>query len=232
VLTGGDPSTWKYLDEVKRCGLWLEIHTNAHVISTRVFNALLQADMIGLSLDGVGSQHNTFRNATHDNYQRKLDLQRRFFDAKPDLPVTVRTIISGANADGAFELAPIIASMPNVTRWSLSRIYPGGRAVGDWERWKVFSHDFSRHANRAAEPYRTVGGEAAVEVYGSEDEEKEGHYVFVGGTGSLPVTNLTSLLGGLPSPGELRFTSMLSSPHCGSRDQVSRETVTDAINSQ
>ncbi len=123
AFTGGDPSLRRDLHELvtyaQAAGVAVEVLTNGQLQTTRVLDALLGADLVGLSLDGATAEsHDAFR-ARSGNHGRVLTLIERFENEA--MPYIVRTVVSAANVSEVPAIGELLHGRKHLVRWSLQQ---------------------------------------------------------------------------------------------------------------
>jgi MoaA/NifB/PqqE/SkfB family radical SAM enzyme len=200
VFAGGDPSLRPDIAELvlwaKRLGLRVEIQTNGHYVTPGFRNALLEADLIGVSLDGATpAVHDSFR-STRGNFQRVLKLLE--FLERQDVQVIVRTIVTRQNYSSALKLGDELRDRKNICRWSLLEFSPVGLGYRNRELYELARDDFDELAQTAIEHY---GDCLDIDVYRLED--KVGVYVLVTPSGLVYGTGGSTVDGVYPVVGSI-----------------------------
>jgi MoaA/NifB/PqqE/SkfB family radical SAM enzyme len=200
VFAGGDPSLRPDIGILVRwakiLGLRVEIQTNGHHVRSGFREALLEADLIGLSLDGATAEaHDDFR-STRGNFQRVLEL----FDflERQDIQVIVRTVVSRRNYDQVLELGEDLRRRKNLCRWSLLEFSPVGLGYHNLERYRLSRSAFDELAQAATDRY---GDDISIDVYRLEN--KVGTYLLITPSGLVYGTAVSTVNGVYPPVGSI-----------------------------
>jgi MoaA/NifB/PqqE/SkfB family radical SAM enzyme len=182
VFAGGDPSLRKDLayliDAAHRFGLEAEVQTNAHYQNPSVINALLSAELIGLSLDGPNSTlHDRFRNKK-DNFVRVLELMN-MLESK-GRPFMVRSVVAKPNAADAPAVGELLSQYKQLKRWSVVQFSPIGEGFINRQKYEISEADFLEAAALCKERFM---GKAEVNIY--PNSAKSGIYFMAGSAGDI-----------------------------------------------
>lgn len=145
VFGGGDPlmraDLIDLLREAKRCGLLVELQTNAHLFEEfSPVDLLGNIDRLGLSLDAdTAEAHDRFRSAS-DNFARNIKALSAVAPFR--VPVTVRTIVSASNALEIAGLGDVLKRYHCVKKWSLRQFVPLGRGSRRQDRYDISEVQF------------------------------------------------------------------------------------------
>ncbi|RKR87279.1 MoaA/NifB/PqqE/SkfB family radical SAM enzyme [Micromonospora pisi] len=146
TFTGGDPSLRSDLGQLvqhaQRLGMAVEVLTNAQHQPPTVRDALLLADLVGLSIDGASPD-------THDGFRQRRGNFGRVFKLMDFLdsagqPYVVRTVVSRANGAEAVALAPLLATRTALVRWSLQQFSAIEAGFDNRDQYELSTVDFFR----------------------------------------------------------------------------------------
>jgi MoaA/NifB/PqqE/SkfB family radical SAM enzyme len=121
VFAGGDPSLRRDLGDLidfsATLGLGVEVQTNAQFQPRPVLDALLRADLVGLSIDGATRESHDAMRGKPGNFARVLRLAGILEEHAR--PFVVRTVVSKKSAPGLAGLGTMLSQFAHLTRWSL-----------------------------------------------------------------------------------------------------------------
>jgi len=182
VFAGGDPSLRRDLADLinaaHRFGLEAEVQTNAHYQSQSVIEALLSAELIGLSLDGPNSAlHDNFRDKK-DNFVRVVELMNLLESNRR--PFVVRTVLATPNAAFAPAVGELLSQYNQLKRWSVVQFSPIGDGFVNRQTYEISESDFVRGAALCKERFV---GDAEVNIY--PNSIKSGTYFMAGSAGDV-----------------------------------------------
>jgi MoaA/NifB/PqqE/SkfB family radical SAM enzyme len=182
VFAGGDPSLRRDIRKLcayaQDAGLVVELQTNAHHLRAQARQALLDADLLGLSIDGHDAASHDALRGRRGNYERVLRTLRLRHDAGK--PTVVRTLIAPQNHQQIHRLAPTIAAFDTIVRWSLVQFTAANEGFVNRDRYDLPPSDFDAAAERSRLAYH---GNAQIDVYRAGD--KSGTYALVTPDGRL-----------------------------------------------
>jgi len=200
VFAGGDPSLRPDIGELvswaKFLGLRVEIQTNGHHVRPTFKETLLEADLIGLSLDGATAEaHDSFR-STRGNFRRVLEL----FDflERQSLQVIVRTVVTRRNYQDILDLGHKLLERKNLCRWSLLEFSPVGLGYRNQELYRLPRPAFDELVQTAIDRY---GDDVRIDVYRLEN--KVGTYLLITPSGLVYGTAESTVNGVYPSVGSI-----------------------------
>jgi len=182
VFAGGDPSIRPdivdLISHARGLNLRVEVQTNAHYTSAAFLEALEQVDMVGLSLDGPDAlTHDTFR-GTRGNFDRVISLMR-FLNEKGVLLV-IRTLVGKSNLESIPRIAPLLADLPSVVRWSLLEFTPIGEGLVNRVAYDVTASLFESVVSKVS---HTFPRPVSLDIFRSD--AKVGAYALITPSGDL-----------------------------------------------
>jgi MoaA/NifB/PqqE/SkfB family radical SAM enzyme len=200
VFAGGDPSLRPDIGVLvpwaKYLGLRVEIQTNGHHVRPAFKEALLEADLIGLSLDGATAEaHDRFR-STRGNFRRVLELLD--FLERQDIQVIVRTVVTRRNYDDILDLGERLRGRKNLCRWSLLEFSPVGLGYRNQELYRLARPAFDELVETAYDRYSK---DVAIDVYRLEN--KVGTYLLITPSGMVYGTEESTENGIYPPVGSI-----------------------------
>ncbi len=200
VFAGGDPSIRPDISVLMRyahsLGLNVEVQTNAQIVKPEFLEALVAADLVGLSLDGPDTAtHDGFRDKP-GNFDSVLSLLRVLESEK--VPVVVRTIVARPNFLMVPRLAYLLNKLPNLVRWSLLEFSAVGDGFMNRERYELDRALFNVAVEDAA---RNFANPTKLNIY--RDEDKIGTYALVTPSGYVYGTSETTVDGIHPTIGSI-----------------------------
>ena len=208
VFAGGDPALRRDLAALcrtaKDCGLFVEIQTNADVWNDVVEEALLLADSVALSLDGLAPTHDALRGRKGNFLRvcRAMDwLEQR------GVSFRVRTVATRQNVTELTTLMSLLAPYSHLGEWGIQELVQVGDAKVSWDHLHISEEIFD-------ETFAELTRATAINIRAISSLDKKGTYAMVRSDGALYGT-LGDLDGDFyPTVGDVR------SPHLF--DTVSR----------
>lgn len=183
ALTGGDPSLRDDLAEIVASahdlGMQVEVLTNAHRQSETVVEAVLSADLVGLSLDGSSAKrHDAFR-ARAGNFARVIALMDRL-DAS-GRPYVVRTVIARTNSADVSAIGDVLRDRHGLVRWGLQQFSPVEQGLNVREEYELDAESFEQVCADVLERH----GDALREITTLADDAKTGLYLILNPAGDV-----------------------------------------------
>lgn len=200
VFAGGDPSLRRDIGHLLRraraLGLTTEVQTNAHHAPADFRQALIEADSVGLSLDGPTAEvHDRFR-STRGNFARVfkvLDLLER-----AGVPVIVRTVVAHPNFRQLADLGELLLPYGNVAFWHLLEFSAVGAGYRNRRMYELERVLFDEVVMQVTARY---GGK--LEILARRSEVKSGAYVMITPDGAVYGTAGETVDGRFPRVGSV-----------------------------
>lgn len=182
VFAGGDPSLRRDLLELveysHKLHLKVEIQTNCHFVSAVTHDALLAADLVGVSIDGPTDEiHDKFR-GKRSNFDRVVAVVEML--EQHHRPFVVRSIAAQSNAEFLPLLGPFLSSFESLRRWAVVQFSPVEDGYRNRVEFEISDQDYSRTASLCRETY---SGGAEVDTY--RNSQKGGVYCLVSPAGGV-----------------------------------------------
>ncbi|MDT0223362.1 radical SAM protein [Gordonia sp. AC31] len=179
VFAGGDPALRRDLPTLcrtaKESGLFVEIQTNADIWSDAVEEALLLADSVALSLDGLASTHDALR-GRKGNFLRvchAMDwLEQR------GVSFRVRTVVTRQNVTELTTLRSLLASYSHLGEWGIQELVQIGDAKVSWDRLHISDTSFD-------ETFSELNRASSINIRAISSQDKKGTYAMVRSDGAL-----------------------------------------------
>jgi len=169
VFAGGDPSLRRDIGHLLRraraLGLTTEVQTNAHHAPADVRQALIEADSVGLSLDGPTAE-------VHDPFRSKRGNFARVFDVldvleRAGVPVPVRTVVAQPSFRQLAEIGELLLPYGNVAFWHLLEFSAVGTGYHNRHLYELERGLFDEVVAEVVARYE---GELEIHARRSEDE--------------------------------------------------------------
>jgi len=182
VFAGGDPSLRRDIGHLLRraraLGLTTEVQTNAHHAPADVRQALIEADSVGLSLDGPTAEvHDPFR-SKRGNFARVLEALE--FLEHAGVPVIVRTVVAQPNFRQLAEIGELLLPYGNVAFWHLLEFSAVGTGYRNRRMYELERALFDEVVVQVAARY-----EGKLEIHARRSEVKSGAYVMITPDGAV-----------------------------------------------
>ncbi|HEX5403047.1 MAG TPA: radical SAM protein [Pseudonocardiaceae bacterium] len=182
VFAGGDPSLRRDLGELIdfsiELGLCVEVQTNSQFQARPVLDALLRADLVGLSMDGAIAEGHDAMRGKAGNYSRVMRLAN-FLESR-SRPFVVRTVVSRKSAPGLHGLGLALSGFQYLRRWSLVQFGVIEDGYRNREVHELSDDEFSVEAAVYAAEY---SGPGSVNIY--PNVNKVGVYFLIGSNGDV-----------------------------------------------
>jgi MoaA/NifB/PqqE/SkfB family radical SAM enzyme len=200
VFAGGDPSLRADIGDLvlaaRGIGLKVEIQTNADHVWPAFRQALQQAELVGLSLDGARAETHDELRGRSGNQANVLAMLRSL--ERDSRPVIVRSVVVRRNLGEFSELAEMLSKFRNIVRWSVLEFSPVGEG---YRRTSEFGCADAEFDSAAAAARGAWTGSGQLNVF--RNSEKSGVYLLITPDGLAYGTTATPSEGAYPVVGSI-----------------------------
>jgi len=152
VFTGGEPLIREDIVELlgyaKSCGLRTTLSTNALLLAEHIKEVVAYVDEVGIPIDGSTEEVNSLlRPGNGRQLEAAISAIRLLREEKPDIEITVRTVVTQANIESLSEIGKLLTGLPRIDRWKLYELVPTAgivytKDVYNWDTLKLDQDTF------------------------------------------------------------------------------------------
>jgi MoaA/NifB/PqqE/SkfB family radical SAM enzyme len=182
AFTGGDASLRSDLSELINSAhahdMKVEVLTNAQHQNSDVLAALIEADLVGLSIDGASpSAHDEMR-AKKGNFKQVFRLID-YLDVR-EHPYVIRTVVSARNRGEPQLLSRLLSERKMLVRWTLQQFVPIGDGFRNQTEFAISPDNFRAVCDEVKHRWRSD-----IELTFASEQDKIDRYMMLNPAGDV-----------------------------------------------